>query len=702
MIWLYLVSLASALLMFVLSSIKFSIVGFRGAESPLGLVSFVVGGLFVFIFYWVKFNEWAGKGQSPQGFRPRPVRYFTTWYRYLAWSSFYGIMMTVAYALFMFFPAQIMQFISHYQQIDVFKFLYDFSLETNLLNNSTDMMVPWVIILITFVWSGMAPCAQIEKRIRLYLQDNASIPSQARQLIDAFEDDETNFSPNEEVRDTVIKKMAPNILEPNDFNDPGNSLWFHYARVIYLYHVLVRLSRSKIFSKLKERYLNEFKKLDASIEQLQNDVQQRVDDIRELCFGGTQQHFTLRTAEKQLEKYLNPLEASNPDQKASRAEKAFFSLQNKELKNNLDAVSRDVIQLIVCSVLVVGFSRDARRDLLGRFGLVNTDKFVGYHLDWQTMTLAAGGAVGIVSVCTIVYLICQAVFVGEILGKSAIIPSGPAAAVMWSLYAGFMHSIAIGGGYFMQQALEINRQKYTEGEMLPLGMGVQLAEALLVASFGFILNVIFIGLILFSQNKGTDFSANLWWAGVPSVTAFFAALYTQNTQRSEAELKNLFLWQGICTGLMAVFILFVVHYDKLLGNVFLSDTVTQSGKMYLIYTVYAALTSAILGWVLGKIFKAWVLAERYSGNANRREGMRRRYLFKQGKWLTDSGEIDVQALSVSPSGAELKSPKPLDVRSVGTFLLSGVKKNAVVVRNDQRDKLRSFVKFLTDEPQEQL
>ena len=85
MIWLYLVSLASALLMFVLSNINDTIIGFRGAESPLGLVSFFVGGLFVFIFYWVKFNEWAGKGQSPQGFRPRPVRYFTTWYRYFAW-----------------------------------------------------------------------------------------------------------------------------------------------------------------------------------------------------------------------------------------------------------------------------------------------------------------------------------------------------------------------------------------------------------------------------------------------------------------------------------------------------------------------------------------------------------------------------------------------------------------------------------------
>ena len=284
----------------------------------------------------------------------------------------------------MFFPAQIMQFISHYQQIEVFKFLSNFALETNFLNNSTDMMMPWIIILITFVWSGMAPCAQIEKRIRLYLQDNASIPSQARQLIDAFEDDETNFSPNEEVRDTVIKKMAPNILEPDDFNDPGNSLWFHYARVIYLYHVLVRLSHSRIFSKLKERYLNEFNELDASIKKLQDDVQQRVEDIQELCFGGTQQNFTLQTAEKKLEKYINSSEAS-------RAETAYFSRQKKELNNNLDVVCRDVIQLIVCSVLVVGLSRDARRDLLGRFGLVNTDKFVGYQLNWQTMTLAAGG-----------------------------------------------------------------------------------------------------------------------------------------------------------------------------------------------------------------------------------------------------------------------------------------------------------------------
>ena len=632
MIWLYLVSLASALLMFALSS-KFTVIGFRGAESPLTMINFCAGGLFVFIFYWVKFNEWAGKGQSPEGFRPRPVRYFTTWYRYLAWNSFYAMMMTFVYALFMFFPTQIIQFINHYEQFDVFGVLNNFVLEADLLNNSTDMMVPWVIILLTFVWSGMTPCARIEKRIRRYLQENASIPSQARQLIDAFEDDEINFSPNQDVRDKVIKKMAPNILTPDDFNEPGNSLWFHYARILYLYHVLVKLNHSKICSKLRERYLNEFNELDASVDRLRNNVQQRVDDIQELCFGGFHHNFNLRTAELALDKYLNPQKTSNPESKASKAEKAYFSRQKNELQNELDVVSRDVIQLIVCSVLGVGFSRDARRALLGRFGLVNTDKFVGYQLDWQIMTLAASGAVGIVIVCTIGYLICQSVFLTEILGKSPIIPSGPAEAVLWSLYAGLMHSIAIGGGYFMQQSLEINRQKNAENQRPELPMGAQTAEALWVASFGFILNVIVIGLILFSQDRGDAFSTNLWWAGVPSVTAFFAALYTQNTQRSEADFQKLFFWQGICTGLMAVFILFVVHYDNFMAYVFLPESVTSFGKMYLIYTVYAVFTCSLLGWWLGKIFKAWVLAEKYMGNANRREGVRRRYWFKTGQMV---------------------------------------------------------------------
>ena len=685
MIWLYIVSLASAILMVVLSNVNFSRIGFHMVDSPLSVVSFIIGGLFVFIFYWIKFNEWAGEGQSPPGFRPRPVRHFTTWMRYLAWNSFYGMMMTVAYALFMLFPAQIVKLIEKYQSFELFKVLYNYSQNIDLFNGTVDL-VPWVIIVITFVWSGMAPCARFEKRIRLYLQENAAIPSQARQLIGAFEDYESNFSPDERVVGEVIKKMASNTLEPKVFNDPGDSLWFLYARMSYLYHVLVKRRHSRIFSRFAERYIDEFNELDVSIENLQKDINNRLNDIQDLCFEGDEQNFTLKKTEIWLEKYLP---------KASKAEKAYFSRQQKELKNNLEDVSRDVIQLIVCSVLVVGLSRSTRKKLLSEFGLKNTDQILP-NLDWATMIWVVASTILIVGFCTNIYLICQSWFVGEIVGIYKIIPSGPTEAIVWAIYACLMHSIAIGGGYFMQLALEINRQGHANEKRQPPPLRVQLAEAMLAASFGFILNVILLGLILFSQNKSSDLSVNLWWAAVPGVTAFFAALYSQNIARSDRQFKQLFFLQGLCTGLMALFIIFIIHNQKLMTNLFVTDSVNNIGKMYLIYAIYAASTCTLLGWGLGKIFKSWVMAERFSGEANRRVGPRRSHLFKQAKWITDSEEIAVRAVSVSSTGAELKSPKPLGVFSIGTFLLYGRKENAIVVRNDRDDQLRSFVQFLPE------
>ena len=70
------------------------------AGNPLGIEStdkqiygltLALGELFVFLFYWFKFNEWAGEGDAPPGFRPRPVRHFTTWLRYLGWNCTYGL-----------------------------------------------------------------------------------------------------------------------------------------------------------------------------------------------------------------------------------------------------------------------------------------------------------------------------------------------------------------------------------------------------------------------------------------------------------------------------------------------------------------------------------------------------------------------------------------------------------------------------------
>ena len=41
----------------------------------------ILGGLVVFMFYFMKFGRWPEPESTPPGFRPKPTRHFTTWLR---------------------------------------------------------------------------------------------------------------------------------------------------------------------------------------------------------------------------------------------------------------------------------------------------------------------------------------------------------------------------------------------------------------------------------------------------------------------------------------------------------------------------------------------------------------------------------------------------------------------------------------------
>ena len=88
--------------------LKQTVVGYQvtgeGVNNGLFDITTILGEIIVFLFYWFKFNEWAGAGVAPKGFRPRPARHFTTWLRFLGWNTFYGLLMVGVYSVIVFFP----------------------------------------------------------------------------------------------------------------------------------------------------------------------------------------------------------------------------------------------------------------------------------------------------------------------------------------------------------------------------------------------------------------------------------------------------------------------------------------------------------------------------------------------------------------------------------------------------------------------
>jgi hypothetical protein len=678
----------------------------------------VLGGIAVFFFYWFKFNEWAGDGPSPYGFRPRPARHFTTWLRYLGWNTFYGLFMVAVYSLIVFFPELVYRLVYSFSAAGsglgvpipaVTEFVnllesFVFSNDYGVLNPvEPAQLAPYAVLLTTVVWAGMRPFMEFERRFRLRLQEHAAIPTQARQLVEAFENDEDTFIPEDENIVELLNHLDYLPLTVEDFTDSGTHLWFLYARTEYLNHLLLKYNRSPVFSSLAERYVDEFKDLEVTMSRLREQVAQRIADIQDLRLEEQRQRtagtpakdngsevqrnskHTLKASELWLAQFL---------EKANKSQKRNFQKQKKDLRVTLEAISRDIIQLIVCGVLAIGRSLTRRRDLLKAFGLREGNR-ITIQLDSITLTWVAGGALFTVFFCSTLYFFAQQ-SLGNV--QSEVIPKDMSMVLWWSFMACLMHMVAIAGGYIFQRSLENNRDYLQIEKPRPLMPRAQVAEAIWSGIIGFSLSVFLLAAFAAAGGVFDTLGHNWWWATVPGVTALFAALYTQKVNRSARQLNLLFWLQGATTGLMATFVFVMLYSDVLLGSPAqqgMSDQASDIKDCMIVFGLYVSITTTVLGLALGKILHMWVTAEQNVGQLNRRRGKRQRFLFKRAKWLTDSGEMLVRAITMSSSGAELKSATPLEAKSEGQLEVAGKRLGrARVLRNDREDSRRCYVQFI--------
>jgi len=303
----------------------------------------------------------------------------------------------------------------------------------------------------------------------------------------------------------------------------------------------------------------------------------------------------------------------------------FCLCHGQLLRAVLEATSRDVVQLIVCGVLAVGRSLTQRRDLLTAFGFKEKDR-VSIQLDSVTLTWVAGGALLIVFLCSTVYFFALNAFDGTQLAGMArdlkndhlnVIPRDMHMVLWWSVIACLMHLLTLTGGYVLQRSLENSRERLQIGRPRPLAPRAQVAEAIWAASFGFSLTIYMLAALAAAAGRFETLNNCWWWATVPGVTAFFAALYTQKVERLSRQL-NLFFWmQGAVTGLVSILVFILLYSDALWGKV--AQQLSGDAQLsVLAFGLYVGITKAILGLALGRILHMWVTSERYAGQSDRR------------------------------------------------------------------------------------
>ncbi len=692
----------------------------------------ILGALFVFWFYWFKFNEWAGEGMAPPGFHPRPVRHFTTSVRYFCWNNFYALMMTTVYLALVFFPEPIYRLIQSY--LDAADSIN--TIRTNIFQSpetlgmakefaapligQRDMLAPYAVMLTTVVWSGVRPFSQFEKRIRRHWQELADIPSQARQLVKTFESDEDSFAPAEDVIEEVIKHLPNAVLTKEDFTDKGESLWFLYARFAYLNYLLEKYNRCSVFSRLAERYVNEFKNLEDRAANLHKMVMQRITTPQDILLATSKPGDLAEEMEDAQPKTNGHgqtlknteiwLQANLVNGKKSQLD--FFKQQEENLRNEIMSMTSDVIQFIVCGVLAVGRSQPQRREMLEDFGYRQKNP-PPIPLDPVTLTVIVSGVVLITLLCSQIYylrvekiLVSEAgtesihseqkerttnkINVGEIISNKypdliGKVPYTSTTILIWSAITAAMHLLAVMASYLTQSSAEKNRHYLRARGPTQLPLLTQVAEALWAACVGLSVNIFLMAALTAAEGNPEKLVTTWCWAFVPGVTASFTALYTQKGARSSRQLNWLLAGQGLMTGGMAFLIYLFTSESNLTGT---EQEITRA------FGIYVLLTTTLLGLALGKIHQIWFTAFHYTGPYERRKDHRTRYWLKKVTWHDEMGERKVRLVYLSHSSAQVRAS--LEVGSRGEIEIDkGKKRLAVVIESGDNDSAnKSCIMFL--------
>jgi hypothetical protein len=241
----------------------------------------------VFFFYWLKFARWPGPEGAPAGFKPLPTRHFTTWLRYMGWSFVYSFAMMICYFMIILFPQTVVNIFHILLIPDVAKSMpgVDSGILSSILSSleesegrlDPNAIVPYAIILITLAWSS--GFAKWERSFRRTLQESALIPTEAQRLIQYFDEEPERFKPKIRHIKRVLERFPNRLLLEEDFKDEDNRLLLKYAQCEYLIERIRRLSGTRSFARIINRYKNDLDEVKEKANSLRDQMRLHREEI---------------------------------------------------------------------------------------------------------------------------------------------------------------------------------------------------------------------------------------------------------------------------------------------------------------------------------------------------------------------------------------------------------------------------------------
>lgn len=639
----------------------------QGTGNPFTLIS-IIGAFVVFIFYWIKFSEWPGPGTPPAGFQHRSTRHSTTWIRYTCWGVTYAMFMVAAYFTIIVFPHLLVNVVQHVSQLggdgdigELVETLQESFFQTQNLapssgiNLTTNEMVPYAVIVTTMLWAGAF--SDFDRSFRRTIQQHALIPAEAQRLVDKLEQESETFTADAQVVGRILAERPELLIEESDFRATADTLPSKYARIEYVFYQITRRAMGSNFSKVFARYREELNKLEERLKDLRSGLRQyRSDQAVYLKSLYEQEEDPGIGAEE--EKIDESLPLKDTIELMDKAEfklgfvRSHFSQLAEKMTADVESILRNLYQVSVCSALAIGKSPSQRQKFFTDLGF-KIPEAIGYRLERNTIVL-------------IVVVLGLTIFAPSLIYYTAtrlletaaneLVPRDIGQVMRWTLNGCLMHSLAFFAGYLVQRAADQKR----ELRCRPFSKGrAQIADYTECFIGGFTLNIFLLTVIFLMAGKFEMLIRDWAWALVPAVTAAFTGYFMHHVPPSTASFWRRALTQGLCTALATGLAMLLIND--------ITAFLKPSNDL-IMFTIYALLTTFVLGAVLGVVIQKWVKTLSISGRVDRRASRRHR-VDMPGTWTSGEASIAVRIRDMSDGGVALAGALSAPEGTFGTLTL---------------------------------
>ncbi len=627
-----------------------------------------LGAVLVFVFYYVRFSQWSTRPPLHMG--EKPPRHFTSGMRYSCYASLYSLFFVAVYLFLVRFP----------ELINSFSFSgasspFDFQ----PLANSPDLVVPYAVIFMTVVWPQV-PLFR-ESELRGEMQRLAYIPSEALSMAKRLENNPRLFSPDVELAKVVVAESGKGLIHLEDFSVAPPTVRGYFARCLYLLQVIKNLPHERSFMAVLSRYEDEIAEIERSVSKLQN----RLATLRDDYLGASrrlQRAAAATPAHPETDEPDSDVVWKEMNLAALGSDGRLLTRDAENLKGEIAALLKVILQVVVCTVLAVEKFPHERALLFRRFGL-SLSRSVGGQFtqhDWVVVAACLFIAIG---VPTLAYWL----IVEEALGMTGsltvpIAPTNVWEALYWALCGAGMHLIAALVGIGAKRSLDSHRIDTAKGFAPERGHRWP-ADYFYAAALAFSINIFALSALSVAQSGSIALLRFSWsWAFPPAITGAAVAWHLDSLELGRAKRVATGLGQGVLTMLVAALVTFGVSEDMRLLD-----------HEKWIFLAYAAGTNFCIGAMIGYMVPMrHDRLRRQTTNEHDRRAAPRFSSSLAGKWLDaqppqefKTRDISVDGMFVTPCvNAEVGTVCDISVDAIGLV-------KSRIVRHDRNGTAMAFL-----------